>query len=230
MANRKTERSEERKNDRRNSILQSAVKIFTQKGYNQTTVKDIVEDAGVSIGTFYLYFKSKEDIFETLFDIVAQIHSNVYNEIIAQEGFTAVSRFCRITSASLWAFERYRDLSRIMLVEAVGLNPRIESKRIGIKNDSYLRMNDALHTLQGKKLIDIPDEKIGALVLEGASLNVCTFWLLNAIEEPLRAFAYAMNVFMLQALGLSFEPNEVKASIEGVLSELDAVPDKYTPF
>ena len=117
-----------------------------------------------------------------------------------------------------------------MLVEAVGLNPRIESKRIEIKNDSYLRMKDALHSLQGKKLIDIPDEKIGALVLEGASLNVCTFWLLNAIEEPLRAFAYAMNVFMLQALGLSFEPNEVKASIEGVLSELDAVPDKYTPF
>ena len=230
MANKKTERSEERKNDRRNSILRAAVKIFTQKGYNQTTVKDIVEEAGVSVGTFYLYFTSKEDIFEKLFDIASQIHSDIYNDIIQQEGFTAVQRFCRITTASLWAFEKFRELSRIMLVEAVGLNPRIENKRIAIKNESYLKMKNALLTLQDKKIIDIPDLKIGALVLEGASLNVCTFWLLNDVKEPLRSCSYAMNIFMLQALGLTFEPNEVKTSIEGILSEMDAEPDKFTPF
>ncbi len=230
MANKKTERSEERKNDRRNSILKAAVKTFTQKGYNYTTVKEITVEAGVSVGTFYLYFTSKEDVFEKLFDIVAQIHSNVYNDIIGQEGFNAVQRFCRITSSSLWVFEKYRELSRIMLIEAVGLNSKIEIKRIAIKNDSYLRMKDALHTLQDKKLIKIPDVKIGALVLEGATINVCTYWLLNEIEEPLRTFAYAMNIFMLQALGLNFEPSEVKKSIEEVLSEMDAVSDKYAPF
>ncbi len=54
----------------KSKLISSAKKIFSEKGYYDTKVSDIVKDAGVAQGTFYLYFKSKEEIFkEIILDI-----------------------------------------------------------------------------------------------------------------------------------------------------------------
>nr|WP_100765368.1 TetR/AcrR family transcriptional regulator [Leptospira ellisii]PJZ92271.1 hypothetical protein CH379_14115 [Leptospira ellisii] len=46
----------------REKIVQSAYKLVKKKGYSETGIRDIVETADVSIGTFYSYFKDKNDI------------------------------------------------------------------------------------------------------------------------------------------------------------------------
>lgn len=45
-----------------NSMLESALQLFTKQGLNKTSISDIVEHSGVAKGTFYLYFKDKYDI------------------------------------------------------------------------------------------------------------------------------------------------------------------------
>ena len=47
---------------KRESLLNTAFHLFTTKGINNTSIADIVEQAGVAKGTFYLYFKDKYDI------------------------------------------------------------------------------------------------------------------------------------------------------------------------
>lgn len=47
---------------KRESLLETAFRLFTSKGIHKTSISDIVEDAGVAKGTFYLYFKDKYDI------------------------------------------------------------------------------------------------------------------------------------------------------------------------
>lgn len=47
---------------KRESLLDTAFRLFTSKGIQKTSISDIVEDAGVAKGTFYLYFKDKYDI------------------------------------------------------------------------------------------------------------------------------------------------------------------------
>lgn len=47
---------------KRESLLETAFNLFTSKGIQKTSISDIVEDAGVAKGTFYLYFKDKYDI------------------------------------------------------------------------------------------------------------------------------------------------------------------------
>lgn len=44
------------------SLLNTAFKFFTTKGFSKTSITDIVNDAGVAKGTFYLYFQDKYDI------------------------------------------------------------------------------------------------------------------------------------------------------------------------
>lgn len=54
------------RDERKEQILNAALRIFARKGVGSTKVSDIASAAGVSHGLVYQYFKSKEEIFETL--------------------------------------------------------------------------------------------------------------------------------------------------------------------
>ena len=53
---------DENKKQKREALLNTAYELFTTKGTNATAISDIVRQAGVAKGTFYLYFKDKYDI------------------------------------------------------------------------------------------------------------------------------------------------------------------------
>lgn len=55
-------KAEENKQQKRNSLLQTAFELFTTKGETKTSISDIADNAGVAKGTFYLYFRDKIDI------------------------------------------------------------------------------------------------------------------------------------------------------------------------
>lgn len=59
-------RTKENRQMRREKILNAAMKVFCQYGYERTTIQLISEKAGVATGTFYLYFPGKLDVFKTL--------------------------------------------------------------------------------------------------------------------------------------------------------------------
>lgn len=52
--------------ERRNEILDAAEILFTSKGYMETTIIDILEAVGIAKGTFYYYFKSKEQVLDAI--------------------------------------------------------------------------------------------------------------------------------------------------------------------
>jgi len=54
--------------ERRLEIIKTAEKLFRINGYNNITVDAIVKEVGVAKGTFYYYFKSKEDVLEAIVD------------------------------------------------------------------------------------------------------------------------------------------------------------------
>jgi len=68
-----TERSEQGKRARskaanRQRILEAARSVFARLGVESTTVRDIIRETPLAAGTFYNYFKSKEEVFEALAD------------------------------------------------------------------------------------------------------------------------------------------------------------------
>jgi AcrR family transcriptional regulator len=54
---------EQQREERRKQILKAALTVFSQKGFHATNVSDVAAQAGVSQGTIYWYFDSKEDLF-----------------------------------------------------------------------------------------------------------------------------------------------------------------------
>jgi len=56
----------EYKEEAKSRILEAANKVFAEKGYHEATMDDIAKRLGVSKGAIYLYFASKEDLFEAM--------------------------------------------------------------------------------------------------------------------------------------------------------------------
>lgn len=54
------------------NLLDAALVVFGERGFHLARVDDVCEQAGVSHGTFYLYFASKEDVFRSLVDEVVE--------------------------------------------------------------------------------------------------------------------------------------------------------------
>ncbi|MCP4136094.1 MAG: TetR/AcrR family transcriptional regulator [bacterium] len=64
------ERREREKEERKELVLKSAQQVLIRKGFLATTMNDIAREAELSVGSLYLYFKNKEDIFSELYSRV----------------------------------------------------------------------------------------------------------------------------------------------------------------
>jgi len=59
---------EQTKQQNRQAILDSAREVFAEMGYQAATVRDIIRRTGLSVGAFYNYYRSKEEVYEALSD------------------------------------------------------------------------------------------------------------------------------------------------------------------
>ncbi|WP_164667354.1 TetR family transcriptional regulator [Virgibacillus doumboii] len=64
--------------NKKESIIQSAIDVFREKGVEEATVSDIVKGAGIAQGTFYLYFSSKLAV---MLSIAEEMTDKILNEI-----------------------------------------------------------------------------------------------------------------------------------------------------
>ena len=71
MPYRLTERGERRREAMRSTIALAAMALFAQKGYQATTLRDVVEAANTSIGNLYFYFANKEALLAEVVELVS---------------------------------------------------------------------------------------------------------------------------------------------------------------
>ncbi len=81
MAKEKTVRTpvQDRGIETRQKIINAARKLFAEKGYFKTNSKEIAKEAGVSTGSFYMYFKDKKPLF---IDIFHSYYREITNEVL----------------------------------------------------------------------------------------------------------------------------------------------------
>ncbi|HAJ32368.1 MAG TPA: hypothetical protein DCK79_03220 [Candidatus Atribacteria bacterium] len=78
--------------ERKNEILDTAQEIFLTKGYKQTSVESIIKKVGVAKGTFYYYFKSKEDLLDKLVKRMADKIQIEIKKIVEKKDLDAISK------------------------------------------------------------------------------------------------------------------------------------------
>ena len=208
---------EERKDAKRRHILDTAAKVFAERGYHGTTVRDVLGEAGISTGSFYFYFSNKEELFETLYDEMNDMYLSVIEYAVENLMEKPIDSICRAITLALWAFQKHKTLGRIMLIEAVGLNTRFEQKRAANNKRFTMILEDVFGEMQKKGIINLPNVRIAAISLMGSLYTFIT----NCLQEedatdPVQ-YAYPLIVYNLQALGMKFDEKEIMSIIQSVL-------------
>ncbi len=98
---------------RRNQILDAATKVFVRQGFQHARMDDIVEESGLSKGTLYWYFKSKEDIINA---ILHRLFTGdlTYLENLRQAEGTASERLIQLTDHRILGLQQMSSLVPII--------------------------------------------------------------------------------------------------------------------
>jgi len=97
----------------RERLLKSALDIFNEKGYAATSVREIVEAAGVTKPALYYYFRSKEGIYMELFKEPFKLLEKMLNETV-QEALSAQERIHHLFDSIFVLFTENLKTARLM--------------------------------------------------------------------------------------------------------------------
>ena len=84
---------------RRSEILDAAEMLFITKGYNKTTIIDILDKLSIAKGTFYYYFKSKEEVMDAVIMRIVDADVAAAKEIAERTDLSALDKFHQMLMA-----------------------------------------------------------------------------------------------------------------------------------
>ena len=101
---------------KRESIVQAAIEVFSNKDFKTTSISEIAQKAGVANGTIYQYFKNKEDLF---FTIAIEKTNEFQNQLeLHLEGISgAFNKIRKFVWYFLYFFKTNSDYGRLLMLE-----------------------------------------------------------------------------------------------------------------
>lgn len=149
---------------RRRELIDIAERLFTKKGYDEITISDIVKAAGVAQGTFYYYFKTKDDILDAIADDYLSETARLADEVAARQDLNAIEK---ILSISAWSRGLTKDKKRIVVPlhedRHAHLHLKLEKKSMRVLLEP-LRAIVRQGIQEGHFHMDYPEEAVLSLI------------------------------------------------------------------
>lgn len=173
--------------ERKKEIMDTAQSLFYQRGYENTSVNFIIETIGISKGTFYYYFKSKEDLLDSIVEeftkeIISKLESVVNDNSI--DAITKLNEFYRqagmykagnISLIKTLVNTLYNDKNLLLLYK---MNKRAVETTLPLLSKIFA---------QGKNEssfdIEYPTETARIILLFGTSLGEYNAKLMKSLDE-----------------------------------------------
>ena len=186
-------------------MIDAAKEVFEEVGFLEARISDIGERAGLSHGSFYHYFESKEEIFR-------EVAERVYDRLSAPLGLVILAPSSsataaeRIHEAIRQNFESYRSEARIIgVIEQVS---RYDEHVSALIAERQARCRDqiaeSIRHLQQRGLADPTiDPPIAAAAIGALASRFAEMWLVQGyVECSMDAAVDQVTTFLVNALGL----------------------------
>ena len=168
--------SDERGEQRRAQILAAAYKVFSTKGYRDTTIADVALELGMGHGTFYRYFTNKFDIFQ---QVITTALIRVAKAIAGEDPKASNSveeyraQVERMGAAMMALLDADPAIPRLLFFEAMGISPELDDKiqaswdLAGTVTEAYLLNGKRKGFLRADLDTHVVALAINALIFEG---------------------------------------------------------------
>ena len=167
--------------DKRQLILDAAVRVFARKGYHTSRVGDIAEEAGVAHGLLYHYFKSKEELLETIFRNTWTLMLATINGV-EQLDDPARETLRKVAAIVLRAWRDTPDVVRV-LVHEVTRSPHLQQE-ISETEQAFEALERVIRKGQaaGEFREDV-DPRFASFIFYGALEEILTGWVMGQLPD-----------------------------------------------
>ena len=177
--------------DKRRMILDAAVQVFARQGFHATRVSDIADEAGVAYGLVYHYFKSKDQVLNTLFTERWRVLLDAIREVDAQ-GTSPREKLHAIASFIVDSYRHDPDLMKVIIVDVTRAANSFGRTHLAEIRQAYSLIADIVRKAQDRGTLQtgVPPE-FAALAFYGAIEQVLTGWIFGLLEEGEEAYEAA---------------------------------------
>jgi TetR/AcrR family fatty acid metabolism transcriptional regulator len=167
--------------DKRQLILDAAVRVFARKGYHTSRVGDIAEEAGVAHGLLYHYFDSKEELLETIFRSTWTLMLDTIRGV-EELGEPAREQLRKVAAIVLRSWRDTPDVIRV-LVREVTRSPHLQQE-IGETEQAFAALERII--VKGQEDGDFRsdlDPRFASFVYYGALEEILTGWVMGQLPD-----------------------------------------------
>ncbi len=194
------------RDEKRETILDGAVRVIAAKGFHRTRVSEVAKAAGVADGTIYLYFESKDELLRAVYERAMNrfLERGLLALAEASDPRAQLERFIQL---HLECVGEDRELAAVFQVDLRKSIPFLQELSLGLLQ----RYLDALATIldrgqrKGSFLADLPPRELAKMVF-GVLDELATNWVLSERNYRLESSAADAITFITRALGCSQPP------------------------
>jgi TetR/AcrR family transcriptional regulator, fatty acid metabolism regulator protein len=167
--------------DKRQQLLDAAVRVFAREGYHTSRVGDIAEEAGVAHGLLYHYFRSKQEVLATIFrenwrQLLERFHQVEASPEPADEQLRGVAKIL------LRTWRNDPDLVRVMVRE-VARSPQLQGQVEEIR-EAFATIQRIVERGQARgELRPDLDSRLVSWIFYGALEELLTGWVLGELPD-----------------------------------------------
>jgi TetR/AcrR family transcriptional regulator, fatty acid metabolism regulator protein len=182
--------------DKRRLILDAAITVFAREGFHRCRVSDIAREANVAYGLVYHYFRSKDEVLDTLFTE----RWSLLLEAIAETDRSDAPVRDKLHSIASFIIDSYRndpDLMKVIIVEVTRAANTFGRAHLGEIRQAYDGITAIVAKAQqdGTFRSDVSAE-FATLCFYGAIEQLLTAWIFEAIPRSDGAFDEAKHVLV----------------------------------
>jgi len=189
-------------------LVAAAKEIFEESGFLDARISDIADRAGLSHGSFYHYFDSKEEIFREVAATVDELLSEPQRTVALAPSFRASPRE-RIHEAIRRYLSSYREEAKIIgVVEQVSLyDTEVAALRHARHHNYQQDVAESIRQLQMRGRADPNlDPKIAAAILGAMTTRFAEAWLVEeAVNCRFDDAVEQLTILFVNALGMRFD-------------------------
>jgi len=167
--------------DKRRMILDAAIRVFAREGFHRCRVSDIANEAGVAYGLVYHYFRSKDEVLDTLFTERWTLLLEAIAEVDARD-LPIREKLHAIASFIIDSYQNDPDLMKVIIVEVTRAANTFGRAHLPEISQAYEGIAAIFRKAQedGAFRIDISPE-FATLCFYGAIEQLLTAWIFEAI-------------------------------------------------
>jgi AcrR family transcriptional regulator len=200
-----TTSGQEQATDKRRVILDAAVKVFAREGFYGCRVADIADEAGVAYGLVYHYFRSKDEILDTLF---LERWDLMLEEIARVDAAPAPARE-KLAAVAGFIIDSYRhdpDLMKVIIVDVTRAANSFGRSHLEKIREAYELIGGIVESAQqrGELRSDITPT-FAAMAFYGAVEQVLSGWIFDILPEAAEDYDQAKE-FIVSTICDGLEP------------------------